>query len=202
MYHSGIGGGGFALVRAPDGSYEFIDYRETAPAAAFQDMFENNTDASMSGGLASGVPGDLRGLEYLHKKYGSLPWSTVLEPAVRTAREGFQVNEDLIHYMESVEDGDFLCKDPNWALDFCPNGTRLSLGETITRKRYADTLEAIAKHGPDVFYSGPIAEATIRAVQAANGTMTLNDLQNYTVAIRDTAQIDYRLHCYQLHVSI
>lgn len=52
MYHSGIGGGGFMLVKTPEGSFEAIDFRETAPAAAFQDMFENNTKASVSGGLA------------------------------------------------------------------------------------------------------------------------------------------------------
>ena len=52
MYHSGIGGGGFMLVKAPNGTFEFIDYRETAPAAAFQDMFENNKEASLRGGLA------------------------------------------------------------------------------------------------------------------------------------------------------
>lgn len=52
MYHSGIGGGGFMLVKVPNGTFEFIDYRETAPAAASQDMFENNTEASLRGGLA------------------------------------------------------------------------------------------------------------------------------------------------------
>lgn len=52
MYHSGIGGGGFMLVRSPNGTDEFIDFRETAPAAAFQDMYKNNTDASLYGGLA------------------------------------------------------------------------------------------------------------------------------------------------------
>lgn len=52
MYHSGVGGGGFMLVRAPNGTYEFIDFRETAPAAAFQDMYKNNTRASIFGGLA------------------------------------------------------------------------------------------------------------------------------------------------------
>lgn len=92
------------------------------------------------------------------------------------------------------DDEDFLSKDPNWALDFAPNGTRLGLGDTITRKRYAATLEAIAKDGADAFYSGPIAENTINALQASNGTMTLDDLRNYTLAIRNTSQIDYRGH--------
>lgn len=52
MYHSGIGGGGFMLVRSPNGSFEFVDFRETAPAAAFEDMYENNTAGSVYGGLA------------------------------------------------------------------------------------------------------------------------------------------------------
>ncbi|KAG2412527.1 hypothetical protein HFD88_010084 [Aspergillus terreus] len=194
MYHSGIGGGGFMLVKAPNGSYEFIDFRETAPAAAFEDMYTNNTDGSTTGGLASGVPGEVRGLEHLHKKYGTLPWATVMQPAIDTARNGFPVTADLVRYMESaVGTGeDFLVNDPTWAIDFAPNGTRLGLGDIITRRRYADTLETIARQGPDALYSGPIAETMIQALQAANGTMTLDDLRNYTVAIRNISQIDYR----------
>jgi len=149
---------------------------------------------SIANGCDSGVPGEIRGLEHLHKNYGSLPWSSVLQPAIRTAREGFPVTEDLVRYMNSaVGDGeDFLVNSPTWALDFAPNGTRLGLGDTMTRRRLADTLETIAERGPDAFYSGPMAEAMIDALQAANGTMTLEDLSNYTVAIRDAAQIDYR----------
>ncbi|OJJ42897.1 hypothetical protein ASPZODRAFT_1231939 [Penicilliopsis zonata CBS 506.65] len=196
MYHSGIGGGGFMLVRAPNGrTYEFIDFRETAPAAAYEDMFKNNTLASVYGGLASGVPGEIRGLEYLHRNYGVLPWSTVLQPAIKTARDGFPVSEDLVRYMKSAvssEENDFLSQNPTWALDFAPNGTRLGLGDTITRKRYADTLETIAEQGPDAFYTGPIAQTMINAVQAANGTMTLDDLKDYNVVIRNVSQIDYR----------
>ncbi|KAL2372868.1 hypothetical protein RJZ57_002670 [Blastomyces gilchristii] len=194
MYHSGIGGGGFAVVRTPDDKYEFIDFREVAPAAAFEDMYKDNVEGSIIGGLASGVPGEVRGLEYLHKKYGILPWSTVMQPAIRTARHGWPVNEDLVHYMEADTAGenDFLSKDPAWAVDFAPNGVLLGLGDIITRRRYADTLEKIAKYGADAFYSGPIAQATIRALQAQNGTMTLDDLKNYTVAIRGISQVSYR----------
>ncbi|KAJ3551984.1 hypothetical protein NPX13_g11227 [Xylaria arbuscula] len=203
MYHSGIGGGGFMLVRGSDGQYEFIDFRETAPAAAFEDMYNNNTAASLYGGLArilgltelihSGVPGELRGLEHLHKNYGSLPWKQLVLPAVKVARYGFRVTEDLVRYMDTVTpNGDFLTDDPTWAIDFAPHGYRVKLNETITRKRYADTLEIIANEGPDAFYTGAIAKATIAALTKANGTMTLEDLKNYTVAIRNPSVINYR----------
>lgn len=142
---------------------------------------------------SSGVPGEIRGLEYFHSKYGVLPWSTVVRPAVQTAREGFPVGADLIRYMNHVTDSESLfVKNPTWAIDFAPNGTRLQLGDTMTRRRYADTLEAIAKHGSRAFYSGPIAEAMISALRNENGTMTLEDLESYTVAIRNISRIDYR----------
>ncbi|KAK8180281.1 gamma-glutamyltransferase 1 [Phyllosticta capitalensis] len=193
MYHSGIAGGGFMTVRTPNGTYEFIDFRETAPAASTQDMYNNNTELSELGGLASGVPGELRGLERLHTRFGKLSWEDVVTPAVQLARYGFRVNEDLVKAMNSAaSDGDFFVTDPNWALDFAPNGTRLGLNDTITRKRYADTLEVIATEGVDAFYTGAIANATITAVQEAGGIMTLEDLANYTVGVPDPLSINYR----------
>ncbi len=86
----------------------------------------------------------------------------------------------------------FLVEDPTWALDFAPNGTRVGLGDKITRKRYADTLEEIGHRGPDSFYTGALASATISALEKANGKMTLDDLKGYQVAIRKPAQITYR----------
>lgn len=144
--------------------------------------------------MASGVPGELRGLEHLHKNYGVLPWCEVLQPAINTARYGFPVTQDLVSNMKSATSGqdDFLTNNPTWAIDFAPNGTRLGLGDTITRKRYADTLETIGQKGADAFYTGAIANATIKELRSANGTMTLADLKNYTVALRRPAQIDYR----------
>jgi gamma-glutamyltranspeptidase / glutathione hydrolase len=70
MYHSGIGGGGFMLVRDAEGNYEAIDFRESAPAAAYEDMYQGNVNGSIYGGLSAGVPSEVRGLEYAHKKYG------------------------------------------------------------------------------------------------------------------------------------
>lgn len=194
--HSGIGGGGFMLVRSPNGTYEFIDFREKAPAAAFTDMYNSNANLSIFGGLASGVPGEVRGLQYLHEKYGKLPWKTVMQGAVDVARNGFPVTPDGVRY---INDGlaaagmaNFLTEDPSWAIDFAPNGTLVKLGDTMSRKRYGDTLATIAEEGPDAFYTGAIARTMIDALQAANGTMTMEDLANYTVAIREVGNITYR----------
>lgn len=90
MYHSGIGGGGFLLVRDANGTYEAIDFRETAPAAAAEDMYRGNVPGSVYGGLAVAVPGELRGLQYAHDKYGALAWKDVVLPAARVARDGFR----------------------------------------------------------------------------------------------------------------
>jgi gamma-glutamyltranspeptidase/glutathione hydrolase len=199
------------LVRSSDGKYEDIDFRETAPVAAFQDMYKQNVvmyfqldtrtkanddvkNLSIYGGLASGVPGELRGLAYLHEHYGCLPWNMVVMPAVHVARDGWPVNQDLVRYMALAIEGidNFLVKDPTWAIDFAPKGKLLKIGDTITRRRYADTLETIAQRGPDAFYTGPIAEATIRKLHQAGGTMTMEDLKNYTAAIRAPSAIDYR----------
>lgn len=115
-------------------------------------------------------------------------------PAVHVARNGWPVNQDLVRYMASAIEGidNFLVNDPTWAIDFAPKGKLLTLGDTITRRRYADTLETIAQRGPDAFYTGPIAEATIRKLHQTGGTMTMEDLKNYTAAIRAPAAISYR----------
>ncbi|OBT74840.1 gamma-glutamyltransferase [Pseudogymnoascus sp. 05NY08] len=194
MYHSGIGGGGFMLVRSETGEYEDVDFRETAPAAAYEDMYANFTIGSIVGGDASGVPGELRGFEYVHKKYGKLPWAMVVMPAAKVADRGFLVTEDLFGFMTStVKKGQhFLTEDPSWAIDFAPNGTLLQPGEIMTRKRFGKTLRTIAQKGANAFYEGPIAEATIRAVQLANGSMTLDDMSQYDIISRKPVSIDYR----------
>lgn len=142
----------------------------------------------------SGVPGELRGVEHLHKMYGKLSWAHVLTPAINLARYGFLVNQDLTNQMDAAVKGhlNFLVEDPTWALDFAPNGTRVGLGDNMTRQRYANTLEKIALDGPDVFYNGAIAETTISALQKVKGTMTPKDLKEYQVEIRRPAQVTYR----------
>ncbi|PQE07429.1 hypothetical protein CJF30_00007169 [Rutstroemia sp. NJR-2017a BBW] len=163
-------------------------------------MFKGNEKGAVFSGLASGVPGDLRGLEYLHKKYGALPWRAVCNPAVHVARNGFPVTEDTAYYMKNAmlwSGSNFLTDDPNWAVDFAPNGTLLGVGDIMTRNRLASTLETIAAKGVNAFYDGEIANATINAIQSTNGTMTLQDLKDYKVEIRNPLNITYR--GYTLH---
>lgn len=117
-----------------------------------------------------------------------------MAPAIRIARFGFPVTEDLVQFMDwaTKDMPDFFVEDPSWAIDFAPNGTRVGLGDVMSRKRYADTLEKISDRGPDAFYSGPIAEATISALQSQNGIMSMEDLRNYSVIVREPLQIKYR----------
>lgn len=200
MYHSGIGGGGFAVIRSANGSYETIDFREAAPRSAFQDMFKNRTRDSIVGGRASGVPGELKGLQYIHDNYGLLPWRSVVAPAVQVAREGFVFGPDLERAInvalnglprDDDEDLGFLTRDASWALDFAPGGLRVRKGEVMIRKRYADTLETIGARGADTLYTGHMAQ---RIVDATNNSITLRDLREYSVRRLRTANITYKDH--------
>lgn len=174
-------------------------------------MFKNNVLGSFFGGLAryldttipsamwliygSGVPSEIKGLHHIHKRYGSLPWSTLIHPAIMLARDGFLVSSDFAKAMTVTTEYfgyDFLSKDPIWAEDFAPNGTRVGLGDLMTRKRYAHTLEAIAVGGPEVFYEGQLAKATIRALHERNGSMTMEDLANYDIVSRIPVKTDYK----------
>lgn len=115
-----------------------------------------------------------------------------MTPAVEVARNGFEVTADLARYIAGVSSPEFLTEDPAWALDFAPNGTLVQQGEVMTRKRYADTLETISNRGAAAFYEGAIAKATVAALAAADGTMTVEDLAGYSVELREPVSIDYR----------
>ena len=141
------------------------------------------------------MPGEPSGLYYIHKNYGVLPWSTLFQPAFKLAQEGFVISKDFAKAMDLVTEytgDDFLSKDPSWAEDFAPNGTRVGEGDIVTRKRYARTLEAIATNGPDIFYKGPLAEAAVRALRGRNGTITMEDMAAYNVVSRKPVNIDYK----------
>jgi gamma-glutamyltranspeptidase/glutathione hydrolase len=137
----------------------------------------------------SGIPGELRGFEHISEKYGWLPWKALFEPSIKLATDGFPIDQDLFSRMKVSS---FLKTDPAWAADFAPNGTLLGLGDTLKRTRFAKTLQTIADDGADAFYTGSIANTIIAAVQAHNGTMVVEDLNDYKVKIRPTIEITYR----------
>ena len=156
-------------------------------------MFEADPLSQVWGGLASGVPGELRGLEAIHSSHGILPWKDVVQPSVDIARHGWEVDSDLLYYMDITVErrNDFFTEDDSWAVDFAPGGKRVQVGDWITRRRYADTLEIIGREGVGAFYEGAIANATIRANRAEKGLLTLEDLQNYKVQVRNPIQAEY-----------
>ncbi|KAI8912163.1 gamma-glutamyltranspeptidase [Powellomyces hirtus] len=191
-FHSGIGGGGFGLIRTADGTKRMFDFRETAPAASNETMFSNNTNptASIVGGLAVAIPGELRAWEDLHRQYGKLSWKELFKPAIELNRNGFKIGNQLSVAINAKK-YPFLCADPIWREVYCPNGTAKGEGEWIRNKRYAITLDKIAKGGPDVFYNGELARTTVAAVQARGGIMTGQDLTDYVLQWRKPNNITY-----------
>ncbi|GAC98775.1 hypothetical protein PHSY_006370 [Pseudozyma hubeiensis SY62] len=196
MFSSGIGGGGFMIVRDPtpcfgkggksnSGCVEHttIDFRETAPAAANKTMYVGRVPKAQFGGLAVGVPGELRGLQELHKRYGRLSWKRLVEPSVELAKSA-RVSKELARRLAYF--GGFMKDDAVWRDIFIDESTGevKKEGDTFHRTAYAKTLQKIADHGPDVFYTGAIAQAMVDTTQAHGGILTMQDLHDYKVVVR------------------
>ncbi|RKP35006.1 gamma-glutamyltranspeptidase [Dimargaris cristalligena] len=212
-FSSGIGGGGFVLVRNSTDQASLIDFREEAPAAATTDMYKDDIALAQVGGLAVAIPGEIRGFEAAHRQYGRLPWSELFAPAVRLARDGFVVDEILGLILELKKDR--ILNDPGFRESYTvlersittvhhpgdgngdddPPAIRVARkGDTIFRKRLADTLEAVATHGADIFYKGPLAESMARAAQAAGGIITAADFAQYEAQTREVLRSTYHGH--------
>ena len=185
---SGLGGGAFILYWDKGrGELKVFDGRETAPASARPDRFLVNgkpmpfNDAVLSG-LSIGVPGLVRLLEDVHKRYGKLPWARLFEPAIHVAEDGFEISPRL-HFLLRL-DGPATFVPAARRYFFTQSGSALPMGHLLKNPEFAATLRTIAAGGADAFYEGPIAEAIVDAVAAAPiapGGMTLDDLKNYTV---------------------
>ncbi len=136
-------------MRNADGVSVALDFREEAPASAYRDMFQNVS--SEKGGRSVAIPGELRGLHHMHKKYGILPWSRLFKPSITLAREGWRVNRILASRIEVANDT--ILGDMEFQKVFAPTGKLLVEGDLIKREVYADTLEIIANSGIDEFYN-------------------------------------------------
>ncbi|TPX36314.1 hypothetical protein SmJEL517_g01481 [Synchytrium microbalum] len=191
-YSSGIGGGGFMLVRNADGSSEVVDFRETAPAASNKTMFQNNPTSSRIGGLAVGVPGEIRGFQLAHQRHGRLPWVRLFQPSIQLCLEGWKVNQVLAARINTSMA--WILKNPNFMEVFAPNGVALVQGQTIRRTQLGLTLQQIARNGADVFYKGEIASQLVAETQKAGGIMTMEDMASYEAVLVPTLVGFYHGH--------
>lgn len=191
-----IGGGGFIVARMADGTTAALDFRETAPAAATPDMYVDPTgavtDASLIGHLASGVPGSVAGLHAAHERFGSLPWSELIEPAIRLAEDGFTVDAALAGSVRDAEER--LRRFPASAALFLPNGQPLQAGQTWRNPDLAAVLRRIAAQGPDGFYRGETADRIVAEMRRGGGLITHEDLAAYAPAWREPVRLQYRGH--------
>jgi gamma-glutamyltranspeptidase/glutathione hydrolase len=193
-----IGGGGFMVIHlAKDNRDIAIDYRETAPAAASSAMFldaQGNPDPAKSrdSALSVGIPGTVAGLAMAHEKYGSgkFTLADLIAPAIYLAQNGFLVEDDTADSLPLARER--LARWPATKAIFFNGDRPYSEGERLLQFDLADTLRAIAKDGPRVFYQGRTADRIAGAVAKAGGIMTKDDLANYHPIERAVVRGRYR----------
>jgi gamma-glutamyltranspeptidase/glutathione hydrolase len=186
-----LGGGGFMIIRRHDGEVRALDYRETAPAAASRDMYRDaGEDASVTGHLSVGVPGAVAGLTEAHRRFGRLPFKEVIEPAIKLARKGFEIDE---YRSQSIgEDSARLVRFSSSRATFLPQDRPPQPGSRFKQLELAATLETIRDGGPDGFYRGRVADLIIAEMGRGGGLITHADLAAYRAIWREPIVLSYR----------
>jgi len=179
-----LGGGGFMIVRSPDGKATTFDYREMAPGKATPTMYldaEGNIDRSLTaaGYLAPGVPGTVRGMALAHQRFGKLPWKDVVLPAAELAGKGFVMSASLARGLNSEVAGSMKRFPASVAAYGKPGGGQWAAGDRIVLPDLAKSLTAIANDGADAFYTGWIADRIAEDMAANGGIITKADLAAY-----------------------
>ncbi len=191
-YGSGLGGGGFWLLEDAGADQRvMVDGRERAPLAAEADLFtagEAEPEQALDGPLAAAIPGAPAALVHIAKAYGDLDLDAVLAPAIRLAREGFEVDERYAWLADFR--ADVLRAWGHGAEVFLADGEVPAEGALIRQPELAETLERLARHGHDGFYDGPVAARLVEAVQAAGGLWSRDDLAAYEVAEREPIEVE------------
>lgn len=207
-----LGGGGFMLVReAKHGRTIALDFRETAPAAAKQDMFLNQSGDVIAGKstrtpYSVAVPGSVAGLTHAARQYGTLSLERLLAPAIALAEDGFIVSPVLAQQFSlqrahlekwpSTRDVFFKHKKgtPSCERSSCPSSSleTYHAGERLIQTDLANTLRRIAEQGPTGFYTGPVAQAIVETLAEASQPMSLADLANYRTVERTPISGQYR----------
>lgn len=193
-----IGGGGFMVYRQADGPTASLDYREKAPAAATETMYQDSLGnviegLSVNGHLAAGVPGTVDGMVEAHKKYGSLPWGTLLQPAIDLARNGVVLTQREANGLNNNKEN---FTRYNTHLPYFVRELPWQAGDTLKHPALALTLERVRDRGREGFYAGETADMIVREMGTANGIISLEDLKNYHSVWRDAVTgiyKDYRI---------
>lgn len=194
LHSSGIGGGGFIVSNSHEHKEVIsIDARETAPSKVKEDFYVDYPLLTVVGGLATAVPGELKGLDELFKRHGSgnLSWKDVIEPVIELNERGFVCTEPLDEAVKKLakyfpflqlmaESWDYIYKE-----GLKENGY-IQEGDLVTRKNLAHTLRLIANNGSsDIFYDplGPIAPSLVDACQTHAGVLTPEDFASYETVV-------------------
>ncbi len=186
-----IGGGGFMVYRLYDGTSGTLDFREKAPLAATKQMYLDSLGnviegKSTTGATAVGVPGSVAGMFAAHKKFGTLPMSSLIQPAIDLAKKGVIVTDkqanSLQHYRDKIIEvsGDTIL----FAQKFHTN-------DTIKYMALAKTLEQIRDYGKAGFYQGEIAQKIVDFITINDGIISLEDLEQYQAVWRDPVTFEY-----------
>lgn len=182
-------GGGFLLTyynRATRTAHT-LDAREVAPRAASMDMFKGDSKKSTKGGLSVAVPGELRGYVELHRKFGVLPWSDLVAPAIRLCEEGHRVNWHMARALRITADAIF--KEPSMSVFVNPSTGRVyEEGDTLRRPALAATLRTI-QHDPDSLYSGELSRKLLQDLDKFGSIIDQDDLLQYQAKWRKPVQV-------------
>lgn len=189
-----IGGGGFMLIRSADGQDVFLDFRERASLNASEEMFQDAdgnviTGLSTTSWLGVGVPGTVMGLEHARVNYGTMSRAELMAPAVRLAREGFELvpGDDLLTVPVSA-----FRAEPNVAAVFLRAGEPYRVGDRVVQTQLAATLQLVSDEGPEAFYRGPIAAKVVAASAAGGGILDARDFAAYEVREYEPVRCAYR----------
>jgi gamma-glutamyltranspeptidase/glutathione hydrolase len=189
-----IGGGGFMVFRKNDGTTGALDYREKAPLAATKDMYLDkngnaDSDKSQTGALAVGVPGTIAGLFEVHKKFGTLPFEKLIDPAIQLAKNGVVVTQKQAQNLNDHTPDFRTANKKTILLD-----KLWKKGDTIKYLKLAETLKRIKIYGRDEFYKGKTADLIVGYVQNLGGIISKEDLAAYEVKWRDPITFMYKNH--------
>ena len=187
-----LGGGGFLLIYdKTDDEVSSIDYRSAAPKSATSDLFLKDGKVVRFGHLVNAVPGSVAGLLKAHEDFGSLPISDLLKPAIRLARDGFEVTYDLNFVLEWGKES-MLANESSKTKFYDSNEDPIKVKSKFKQPNLAKTLFMISKKGTEVFYKGEIAKWIAEESLSEGGLITLDDMSSYEAKYRVPIETNYR----------